>query len=89
MTGSRAFREGDEGIRVREWGELEGGEREGQREGGSKERKGTGGEREEGRRRIRGLLTIDISSTNAGRSSITGKKAASKLRVFLQLLCHA
>ena len=35
-------------------------------------------------RRIRGsgLLTIDISSTNAGRSSITGKKAASKLRVF-------
>ena len=42
-----------------------------------KERAGRrGAVREEGRRRIRGLLTIDISSTNAGRSSITGKKAA-------------
>ena len=55
-------------------------ERAGRR--GAVREEGTGGEREERKRRIRGLLTIDISSTNVGRSSITGKKAASKLRVF-------
>ena len=39
-----------------------------------------------GKRRIRGLLTIDISSTNAGRPSITGKKATA---LTTPVLCHA
>ena len=52
--------------------------REGRREGAVREERHW----REKRRRIRSLLTIDISSTNVGRSSITGKKAASKLSLL-------
>ena len=94
VTGSRAFREGDEGIRVREWWE---GGRIGSGEGKLREGWRQGAVREEWHwRGMRGREEEDRGTSHHWYKQhkcreviyliITGKNAQSLL---LQLLCHA